>query len=778
MQKQRLIKLYKSLVIILALSTQLAGCATVVAPRRVYLESTARYDELVKQQEEHIAKSKRQSAADLYNLCYAYSKVKDYTNLFDCADKLEKQIKAGDTKISLYTSLFKSDGSPTPYLLRAEAYIELSQYHEAITQAIEGYRLSERVTSTLMGIENSQHTIHSLGLIALAYTYAGDIPKAREYLKTLEDLSLPYTGSAQTQPLKNHAIARVYMALRDFSKAHKILNRSDGGWARMVANVLIGGGEDLFATVELPNAYMKAKCLLETGDISQAKEEYDSLLNNVHSKDVGEIYWMLLFDRGLIAEKEGNLKESVGYYRQAVDVIEQKRSTINTEASKIGFVGDKQAVYRYLIAALFNDKQYSSTLEYIERSKSRALVDMLATKKDFAVQGGNEKQVRELLAMTDKSEQEGLIQDVSSKNDNTRSIIVKTKEQLQQQEPELASLVSVTSMSVAEIQKLLPSDETLVEYYYTDKDLYAFVLTSRDLSAIRLEKGRLTEEIKTFRKALENASSVSYEMLSRQLFNKLMKPVESSLHTRNLIIVPHGALHYIPFYALHDDRDYIIKRYSIRMLPSASVITYLQRQKVIKIGDILAFGNPDLGDPKYDLSYAQDEAIAVSKTRSHSKVFLRKEATETALKKFGAGFNYIHFATHGEFNEDKPLKSALLLAMDAENDGKLTVDKLYSMKLDADLITLSACETGLGKIANGDDIVGLTRGFLYAGASSIVASLWKVDDLATSALMIDFYDALEKTNKREALRKAQLQNKKKYPHPYYWAAFQLTGNAK
>jgi CHAT domain-containing protein len=257
-----------------------------------------------------------------------------------------------------------------------------------------------------------------------------------------------------------------------------------------------------------------------------------------------------------------------------------------------------------------------------------------------------------------------------------------------------------------------------------------------------------------------------------------MKPVEGSLHTRKLIIVPHGALHYLPFYALHDGRDYVIERYSIRMLPSASVISYLQRQKVTKAGDILAFGNPDLGDSKYDLIYAQNEAIAVSKTRPRSKVFLRKEATETALKEFGPGFSYIHFATHGEFDADKPLNSALLLAMDAESDGKLTVDKLYSMRLDADLITLSACETGLSKIANGDDLVGLTRGFLYAGSSSIVASLWKVDDLATSQLMTRFYKEMDRTDKREALRTAQLETKKKYPHPYYWASFQLTGNAK
>ena len=105
------------------------------------------------------------------------------------------------------------------------------------------------------------------------------------------------------------------------------------------------------------------------------------------------------------------------------------------------------------------------------------------------------------------------------------------------------------------------------------------------------------------------------------------------------------------------------------------------------------------------------------------------------------------------------------------------MDKLYSLTLDAALVTLSACETGLSKIANGDDLVGLTRGFLYAGSSSIVASIWKVDDLATAQLMTRFYGELDKTNKREALRTAQMETKQKYPHPYYWASFQLMGSA-
>jgi CHAT domain-containing protein len=159
-----------------------------------------------------------------------------------------------------------------------------------------------------------------------------------------------------------------------------------------------------------------------------------------------------------------------------------------------------------------------------------------------------------------------------------------------------------------------------------------------------------------------------------------------------------------------------------------------------------------------------------------SRAFLRKEANAAALRDFGAGFRYLHFATHGEFRADKPLDSALLLSPGNGDDGQLTVSRLYSMRLESDLVTLSACETGLGKVASGEDVVGLTRGFLYAGAATIVASLWKVDDLATAELMRAFYGNLARMDKLEALRQAQLETRKRLPAPFFWAPFQLIGN--
>ncbi len=241
-----------------------------------------------------------------------------------------------------------------------------------------------------------------------------------------------------------------------------------------------------------------------------------------------------------------------------------------------------------------------------------------------------------------------------------------------------------------------------------------------------------------------------------------------------------GPLHYLPFSALPlGNGRRLIDTHSLRLLPSASVLAYLPNQSQTGQG-VLVLGNPDLGDPSLDLPYAQQEASALGQILKDSQVLLRNEATETVIKRFGSGFTRVHLASHGMVDPENPLQSGLLLAGDEENDGRFTVAELYQTRLNADLITLSACETGLGKVSNGDDVVGFTRGFLYAGARSIVSSLWKVDDRATGELMPRFYAGLERhRDKRQALREAQLELRKAgYAHPYYWAAFNIIGEAE
>jgi CHAT domain-containing protein len=179
-----------------------------------------------------------------------------------------------------------------------------------------------------------------------------------------------------------------------------------------------------------------------------------------------------------------------------------------------------------------------------------------------------------------------------------------------------------------------------------------------------------------------------------------------------------------------------------------------------------------------DLKYAQTEAQAIAALLPNATLLLRDEAKATFIRKNAGQFATIHFAVHGIFDPEDPLSSALLLAKDKESNGWLKASDLYDLSLRADLVTLSACETALGKITRGDDVVGFTRGLLYAGAGTIISTLWKVDDRATGDLMVDFYAKLSTMETGEALRQAQLNAKKKYPHPFYWASFQLTGNQR
>jgi CHAT domain-containing protein len=258
----------------------------------------------------------------------------------------------------------------------------------------------------------------------------------------------------------------------------------------------------------------------------------------------------------------------------------------------------------------------------------------------------------------------------------------------------------------------------------------------------------------------------------------LIQPLLREIRGDRLTISPHGSLHYLPFGALQDGDQYLLDRFSLRITPSASALAYFRSDRLSKPGKLLALGNPDLGDPRYDLPNAQIEAVNVAAMFPGSRALVRADASKSAIKDLGSSFSILHFATHGKFDTDAPLSSGLYLAKGAEPDGVLTVSDLYSLRWDVDLVTLSACETGLGKVANGDDVIGLTRGFLYAGARSIVASLWEVDDAATEELMLSFYRNLEGHNKREALRLAQIETRAKHPQPVFWAAFQITGDAQ
>jgi CHAT domain-containing protein len=752
-----------------------------------YLETAGRYADLRNEIETRLGRGAEANSTLLSYLCIAYGKLKQYEKLYSCAARLEQRISGGEFQFDLDQRLMfisASDARPLPETLRARAYFELAEYRKAVSAGENVLKILSQIPETggTSLYPTVRYRISALEVLALSAVRMGDTDRARKLAQQIADVSRPFIGGRMWGWIKNNALSQVYMSMGRYEEALQYIPDNSSGMKVVVSFVNSLGpyayrGDSTTTVIEMPRIIMRGKALAETGKREEAKAAFDEALASARVEDMGDLYWVALFERGRIAEAEKQLEQAAAYYRRAVEVVELQRSSINTEASKIGFVGDKQSLYARLVGILVTQGKAAEAFEYVERSKSRALVDMLSAKKNFSVEGADPEKTKQLLEQLDSIDLSAPVSD-SPTDPNAAGVrkLVATRRELRSTAPEFSSLVTVSSVPLEELQSLLGEDEQLVEYYYQGDDLYAFVLGRSGLQALKLDGAGLANQVGKFRNAIELAGSSLWKAPAKALYERLWKPVEGTLTAKNIVVVGHGALHYLPFAALQDaNGNFLVDRYGLRFLPSAGVLKYLRRPWQGKPDHLLALGNPDLDDPKLDLKYAQDEARALAGLFPDSRLLVRKEATESSFKKAGAAFSRLHFATHGKFEPDDPLSSGLYLTKDADNDGVLTAGELYSMSLDADLVTLSACETGLGKVANGDDVVGLTRGFLYAGSRSIVASLWSVDDQATGALMKAFYTNLAGMNKEQALRQAQIKIREAYPHPFFWAAFELTG---
>lgn len=727
--------------------------------------------------EQEAADPGNRTTSNLAPLCYAYYKLRRYNKLFACAAELDARVARGDTILSGFMVL-ASDASALSHVLRANAWLELGDPRRSLEEGERGLALIKDGYESGF-LNRSQYYVEVLPALGIAAARLGRQRDAERYLSMLEKAEISVIGGLHRRNLRNVGLGMMYVALQRYDKALSHLTQGEEvAISRMLGDIFLGGGESFASYYELPRAVMIGKILLELGRIQEARAALDQVIAHPRAAEYGDIFWVSLYLRGAIAERDGKPSEAIDYYRRAIELIERQRASLTTEATKIGFVGDKQQVYARLVGLLVVGGRIAEAFDTVERSKARALVDMLAQKSDFAVRGDGAARTKTALLELTRAEL-----DAQAPAPPAAGVVAGTRSVRQLQDeirsaaPELSSLVSVISRPASEIGALLGRDEVLVEYYYDPASLYAFLLTpGGDVRAVKLERAALEDAVLVFRRGVGMPRGDAYRASAEALYRRLLAPLEPYLKAEKIVIVPHGVLHYLPFAALvAPDGRYLVDRHALRSVPSASVLGFLRPAPADARRRVLALGNPDLGDPKLDLAFAESEARDVAQLFADSRLLLRRDASETEFRRQAHDFGQIHFATHGRFRSDAPLDSGLYLAKDAENDGVLRVSELYSMSLNADLVTLSACETALGEVASGDDLVGLTRGFLYAGARSIVASLWSVDDRATAALMRAFYANRGSMDKREALRRAQIQARAAFPHPFFWGAFQLVG---
>jgi CHAT domain-containing protein len=289
-------------------------------------------------------------------------------------------------------------------------------------------------------------------------------------------------------------------------------------------------------------------------------------------------------------------------------------------------------------------------------------------------------------------------------------------------------------------------------------------------------RSALVAEVRAFRQGIEGRAPLpDAQARAERLHEWLFAPLRPRIRGDRVLLVPHDVLHYLPFGALRSPGGrWLVEDYTLATLPSASVLRYLAGKGETAGGHALAIGNPDVG-PGLELPYAEREARFVGQRFPRARVLLRAEATKARAKTLMVDAHLVHFATHAELNESDPLGSGLLLAPDGDASGRLEVREIFGLDLGARLVVLSACETGLGRLSRGDELVGLQRAFLYAGTPAVITTLWRVDDRASFALMREFYERFGSHDAAAALRAAQRALLGEFPHPFSWGAFALSG---
>jgi CHAT domain-containing protein len=401
--------------------------------------------------------------------------------------------------------------------------------------------------------------------------------------------------------------------------------------------------------------------------------------------------------------------------------------------------------------------------------------------------------------------------------------------EIRKQNPEYANLQSPKPLELSEARKLINQDAVLLEYYIGKNKSYCFVITSDDFRIFNLpSEKKLNGDVRQIIDVIQKPDLIwettggayqQYAKVARSLYESLLAPASDQLlGKQRIILAPDGMLNYLPYESLLTSANestqinfsklpYLALQYEVEYVPSITVLSAIKSMPKVNEEDrkqLIAFANPARDDSQpgitpemipinrgvrdwsqrlEQLPYAAQEVENISKLfpKEKTTLFVGTDASERNVKTMNLSqYEIVHFASHGMIDEQQPQFSSLLLTRDKEEDGYLTMREVFDLKLNADLVVLSACKTGLGQRIRGEGMSGLARSFFAAGASSVLVSLWNIYDRSTSDFIRTFYNQMQtnKLTKSAALkesRKKMIQSQK-FNHPYYWAPFILIGN--
>jgi CHAT domain-containing protein/Tfp pilus assembly protein PilF len=549
------------------------------------------------------------------------------------------------------------------------------------------------------------------------------------------------------------------------------------------------------ALVEGRALYTLAELDRRSGELQRAISQYAAAEKIAASAGDTELSWQSAYGRGQALESMNRNGDALIAYRQAVMTIEGVRNRLREERFQAGYIQDKYQVYVALVHLLLKMDKAGEAFLYSEKLRAfsyRSIVHQALPPSGFKDEEDLRSQILQLQRALDQekaaSQSPGSRQAVELVSSRLRAAERKYQnrlDDLRSAHPQEAALNGLLVPSAGEVQARLPARTALVEYIVGNDEVTIFVLTGSNVHAttVPVKVANLSAKIELFRDLVRNVQSDDWRQPAESLESLLIAPLEKPGWLKGitrLYLVPNAVLYYLPFAALPRPgaagNRYLIEDFELAYLPAAAALVYRRNPRDPQ-GTLLALAPAQSG-----LRYAQEEVRNVGDLYPERSLVLEgHSATKPAFERQSGRFGIIHLAAHGFFDKLDPMFSGVQLEPDGEDDGRLEVHEIVGMRLDARLVTLSACETGLGsgyfsEFPAGDDFVGLTRAFLSAGSSSVLASLWEVNDRTTSEFMSEFYQALRGTNEIEALRKAQMDFIRaggRRGQPYYWAPFVL-----
>jgi CHAT domain-containing protein len=668
------------------------------------------------------------------------------------------------------------------YLDQSEIYLELNLAEDAAEMAAEAQAAFEKLG---MGYEAARAS----SFLAIANGQLGKVFRALELF-----------AQARARFVKERN--QVWPALLDLYQAllHFETGRLPEARRFCLAALEAFDASKARASKAVLCRLLLARLALRGGELETARAECARAASSFAAEELPALAFQLHFVRGQIEEAARRPAQAQQAYLAAQQALETLRSSLRGEELKIAFAKNKLEVYERLVELSLRQgaQGVADAYRYVEQAKSRSLLDLIVRGAPAPSQGlaGKSELVRrvgelreelnwyyhrieaEQLAPESRAERLQRLQtEVQAREDQ----LLRALRELPAQDGETMSLYVPTSLPLPELRQALPEDALLVEYFRVGDRLLAFVvgpdllevvpvgLVARVRQALRLLQFQLAWARPMpgrQSKALQESHLQATRAHLQELYAELLSPLAKRLRARHLVFVPHDVLHYVPFHALHDGERHLIDSFTVSYAPSASILALCQRRAPRREGAALVLGVPD---PRAPCILQEVQSVAAQVPRA--EVFLGAAADERLLRERGEQARIIHIASHGNFRADNPMFSSIRLG-----GGHLTLYDLYHMKLPAELITLSACVSGLNVIAAGDEVLGLARGFFSAGAASLVAALWDVPDESTAMFMQAFYERwLRTSDKAAALRDATLFVRERHPHPVHWAPFVLLG---